>query len=137
MIRLILWCKPFAKYILIAWFLTIISVSSIPSIPALKIQLAKSEYRLDYLMHICEYGFLAFMAFLTFADKAFQIKFRKFTLLTTGLIIFAILDEFHQKFIPGRSFNIKDILSNVSGILFALVFTLFIFKRIRDKIRKT
>jgi VanZ family protein len=135
MIRLIIWCKPYAKYFLAIWMLTIISVSSIPSIPTLKIRVADSVFRLDYLIHFCEYGFLAFMAFLTFADKDFQIRYRKLIVLTTGLILFAVLDEFHQKFIPGRSFNLRDILSNVTGILFTLAFTIFIFGRIRAKVR--
>lgn len=117
--------------------LTIISVSSIPSIPTLKIRVADSVFRLDYLIHFCEYGILALMTFLTFADKDFQIRYRKLILLTAGLILFAVLDEFHQKFIPGRSFNLRDILSNVTGILFTLVFTLYIFRKIRWKISNT
>jgi len=77
------------------------------------------------------------MTFLTFADKVFRINYRKLIVLTAGLILFAVLDEFHQKFIPGRSFNTRDILSNVTGILFTLAFTLFIFGKIREKFRNT
>lgn len=131
MFRLIIFLRPFAKYILITWLITIIVVSSIPSIPTLKIHVAKSEFRLDYLIHFCEYGLLALMAFLTFADSGFEIRCRKMILLTAGLILFAILDEFHQKFIPGRSFNVKDILSNISGILAALIFCIVVFRLIK------
>jgi VanZ family protein len=137
MVRLIIWCKPYAKYFLSIWLLTIITISSVPSIPTLKIHTAHSEIRLDYLIHFCEYGLLAFMTFLTFADKVFRINYRKLIVLTAGLILFAVLDEFHQKFIPGRSFNTRDILSNVTGILFTLAFTLFIFGKIREKFRNT
>ncbi len=129
MIRLIIWCKPYAKYILAFWFLTIISVSSIPRIPTLKIHTAHSEIRLDYIIHFCEYGFLAFMSFLTFAGKDFKLKYRRYILITLGLILFAVLDEYHQILIPGRAFNMKDILYNIAGILSAAAFCVVMFKK--------
>jgi VanZ family protein len=113
--------------------LTIISVSSIPSIPTLKINTAKSEIRLDYLIHFCEYGLLAGMAFLTFASSEFRLSKKKFFLITSCLILFAILDEYHQKFIPGRAFNPKDIYSNIAGILAAMVFCMIVFRVIASQ----
>jgi VanZ family protein len=135
MIRLIIFLRPFARYIFIGWLLTIIIVSSIPSIPTLKIHVAKSEFRLDYLMHFCEYGFLSFMAFLTYSGIEFKVSFRKFFLICTGLMVFAILDEFHQKFIPGRSYNVSDIMSNISGIVGAIFFCLLTFRIIRERFK--
>ena len=134
MFRLIIWCKPFAKYLLIFWLLTIIIVSSIPSIPTLKIHTAKSEIRLDYLMHFCEYGLLTFMAFLYFVSSEFRFNYKKFILITISIILFAIIDEFHQKLIPGRTFNVKDIYSNITGIIVAAVFCVLIFRKISVKI---
>ena len=136
MIRLIQFLRPFARYLFIAWVLTIIIVSSTPSIPILKIHTAKAEIRLDYILHFCEYGILAFLGFLSFAGNEFKISYRKFILITMGLSLFAILDEFHQKLIPGRSFNVKDILSNVVGVLAALVFCEVLFRKIADKFKK-
>jgi VanZ family protein len=134
MLKLIIYMRPAARYFLIAWVLTIIIVSSIPNIPTLKIHTAKKEIRLDYLMHFCEYGVLSFMAFLSFAGKEFKVSFRKVLLIAGGLIIFAILDELHQKLIPGRSYNIKDMLSNVTGIVAATVFTVIVFSMIKKKL---
>jgi VanZ family protein len=134
MIRLIIWCKPFAKYLLISWLLTIIIVSSIPSIPTLKIHTAKSEIRLDYLMHLCEYGLLTFLAFLYFVSSEFRFNYKKFILITISIILFAIIDEFHQKLIPGRTFNVKDIYSNITGIVAAVIFCVLIFRKISVKI---
>jgi VanZ family protein len=131
MIRLIKYIRPYARYLFIIWAITIIIVSSIPSIPTLKIHLAKSEFRLDYLMHFCEYGLLAFLAFLTFAGEMYMISARKYLSIVTSLIVFAILDELHQKLIPGRSYNINDILSNVTGILAALVFCIMVFRGLK------
>jgi len=130
MIKLILWCKPFAKYLFAAWIVVILTVSSIPSLPTLKIHTEKSEIRLDYLIHFCEYGLLAGMAFLTFVSNEYKLSNKKFLLITVGLILFAILDEYHQKLIPGRSFNLKDIYSNIAGVLAALIFCFIVFRMI-------
>jgi VanZ family protein len=128
--------RPFASYLLFAWLLAIIIVSSVPSIPTLKIHTGKTEIRLDYLIHFCEYGVLAFMAFLSFAGNKFKMSCRKFIIITLCLISFAILDEFHQKLIPGRSFNLKDILSNILGIFALLIFCALVFRKIAGKITK-
>ena len=90
--------------------------------------------RLDYLMHFCEYGLLTIIAFLSFAGIEFKIAFKKYIIILMSLIFFAVLDEFHQKLIPGRSFNVKDIMSNVTGILAVTVFTVIVFRLIKDKI---
>jgi VanZ family protein len=134
MLRLLIFLRPFARYFLIAWLLTIIIVSSVPSIPTLKIHTAKSEIRLDYLIHFCEYGILAGMAFLTFVSSEFKMSNKKFALITILLLLFAILDEYHQILIPGRAFNMKDIYSNITGILGALVFCVIVFRAIANKI---
>jgi VanZ family protein len=128
MLKLIISLRPWSKYIFIGWIIIIITVSSIPSIPTLKLNLADRVFRLDYLLHFCEYGFLGFAAFLTYAGEKFRIGGMKYLLITVGLIIFAFLDELHQKLIPGRSFNIRDILSNITGIVAALIFCMVVFK---------
>ena len=85
-------------------------------------------------MHFCEYGLLAFIAFLSFAGNEFNLKYKKLVLITLTLIVFAILDEFHQKLIPGRSYNIRDIMSNVTGILAAALFSIVIFRKTGKRI---
>jgi VanZ family protein len=137
MLKLIIFLRPPARYLLITWVLMIIILSSIPNIPTLKIHTARVEIRLDHIMHFCEYGVLTFMAFLSFAGNEFEINYKKFILLTGSLILFAVLDELHQKLIPGRSCNIKDVLSNISGIMAAMIFCAIVFKKIAGKIRKT
>jgi VanZ family protein len=136
MLRFIIWIKPYAKYLLIIWLITIAGVSSIPSVPTLKIHTAKMEIRLDYLIHFCEYGSLAFLAFLAFIGKEFKISYGKFSLITILLVAFAILDEFHQKFIPGRTYNIIDVLSNITGIVAAVIFCLVVFRIISSRDKK-
>ena len=132
--RLIFIIKPVSRYLLAGWIITIVLVSSVPSVPTLKIHTAKADIRLDYLIHFCEYGILAFMAFLSFAGNEYKMSYKKLILITLGLISFAILDEFHQKLIPGRAFNVKDILSNILGILAVLIFCVVVFRKIADNI---
>lgn len=131
MIKLIILLRPFARYLLIAWAITIIVVSSTPNIPTLKIHMAKTDIRLDYLLHFMEYGALTLLSFLTFSGDEFRIGFRKIIIITVILSLFAILDEYHQKLIPGRSFNYNDIFSNLTGIFAGVVFCVVIFSLIR------
>jgi VanZ family protein len=137
MIRLIKLIRPVAKYLMVIWLLTILIVSSIPYIPTLKIHTQKAEFRLDYLMHFCEYGLLAFLTFLSFAEDEFRIGFRKAVIIIVSLMLVAFLDELHQKLIPGRTYNINDILSNLTGIVVATIFTFIVFRLIRKSLKKT
>jgi len=136
MLKLIIFLRPFARYLLISWLLTIIILSSIPNIPTLKIHTAHNEFRLDYLMHFTEYGILTFITFLSFAGNEFRMSVRKMTLIPICLTVFAYLDEFHQKIIPGRTYNIIDFLSNASGIVVIAIVTIFIFSRIERRIER-
>ncbi|HPT21366.1 MAG TPA: VanZ family protein [Bacteroidales bacterium] len=136
MIQLIIWIKPFARYVLIAWIITMITVSSIPSLPTLKIHTERCDIRLDYLIHFCEYGLLAFITYLSFTGKEFKMNMKKYLSLTIALIAFAVLDEYHQKLIPGRSFNVKDIQSNIIGIITALGFCIYLFRLIASRLAK-
>lgn len=47
-------------------------------------------------------------------------------------LFFSIIDEWHQKYIPGRTCDIFDALADISGILFAAIIYLlnypFFFK---------
>jgi len=135
MLKLIIYLRPFARYLLIAWLLTIIILSSIPNIPTLKIHTSRKEFRLDYLMHFTEYGILTFITLLSFAGNEFRMSFRKIMLITASLIVFAYLDEFHQKIIPGRTYNIRDFLSNASGVVVIMIVTIVVFSMIERRVR--
>ena len=135
MIKLIIMFRPLSGYFLAAWALFIAVFSSIPSLPVLKLHTQTSEIRLDYFIHVAEYGILAFLAYLTFSDKRFTIDARRYSIITICVTLFAFADEFHQKIIPGRSFNINDIYSNLAGILLSVVFCIFIFRRVAARMK--
>jgi VanZ family protein len=128
--HLIIFLKPFSKYLLVIWVITIATVSSIPHLPTPKIETGKGEIRLDYLIHLCEYGALIFISLLSFVKKDFMLSLKKYVLITLAVIAFALADEFHQKLIPGRTFNPKDIISNLTGIIAGAILCYFLFKKI-------
>ena len=70
------------------------------------------------------------MAYLSFTGNDFKMNFKKSIIITISLIFFALLDEFHQKLIPGRAYNVNDIISNILGIFAALVFCIVVFRKI-------
>lgn len=131
MFRLIIFFKPYSVKLFTVWMITIITVSSIPSLPTIKIESEKSIIRLDYFIHICEYGVAAVLALMAFSDNKFRISAKKIIIITAALILFAVIDEFHQKLIPGRSFNVKDILSNIVGICAGVIFCLITFRYLK------
>jgi VanZ family protein len=88
-------------------------------------------------MHFGEYGVLAFLAFFALAEDKFRINWKKFITVAIGLVMFAILDELHQKLIPGRTCSIRDVASDVTGVLAAVGFTLVVFRSIRFRMEKT
>ena len=135
--KIIIYLRPYSKYLLVIWLLSIIFVSSIPSLPTPKIDTKHFEIRLDYLFHFCEYGLLTFLALLSLVKVDFTFTLKKYLLVSLALLIFAVADEFHQKLIPGRSFNPKDIMSNLTGIIAVVIFCLFIFRIIADGFKKS
>ena len=72
---------------------------------------------IDYLFHFVEYSILGFLLFRSLAsgesvvDNAVQFS------LLIG-ISFAILDEFHQSFVPGRHMSSADMVFDSLGVLF-------------------
>ncbi|HEX2920774.1 MAG TPA: VanZ family protein [Bacteroidales bacterium] len=126
MIRFVVFIRPYAIYLLALWIIAIITMSSIPGIPTLKLHTDRSDIRLDYLIHFIEYGVLTFLAFLSFGSKDFRINARKVIVIILLAIMFAFADEYHQRYIPGRTFNPKDLISNISGIAGATVFYLYV-----------
>ncbi len=134
--RLIIRVRGHAKYLLISWLVVILVISSIPYLKTPEIHSGKIVIRLDHLFHMLEYGVLAVLAFLSFIGKRFAPYKNNYLITTVLLVLFAIGDEFHQKLIPGRSFNPGDIMSNITGILAGLVFCILIFRKISNRLKE-
>ena len=87
--------------------------------------------------HYCIFGGLGFFAYLTFVSYTnLKYKVRIFWMLETGLL-YAIIDEFHQSFVDGRSMQIVDILVDFGGVVTAVLVCgsfVFIVKPLQEKV---
>ncbi|TFG02177.1 MAG: VanZ family protein [Promethearchaeota archaeon] len=88
------------------------------------------DITINDILHICEYALLSFLVAFGFSGKVRSV----YLLLVT--IIYAILDEVHQYFVPNRYFSFYDILLDsigvVLGFLFYIILTILI-KRLRKE----
>lgn len=87
------------------WGAMIFTISSIPGsrVPILGIT------GIDKIVHFVEYIILSILVFRS-------VNTRKLWLIPV-LLLFALVDELHQKFIPGRDVEIIDLGVNFVGIL--------------------
>lgn len=97
-------------YCVLIFFFSSLPVFEVPGIP--------SGY--DWMKHFVEYLILTILVFLAFRYSHFKTN----TVAATFLFIFlfALSDEIHQFFVPGRFFEVKDILMDVLPIVFIIPF---------------
>jgi VanZ family protein len=101
------------SWLALAYAVLILIVSSIPD---LKTPQLGFEYQ-DKLYHFIEYGI--FSVFLFFALLNSSKDFLRKNVLLISLLIgasFGILDELHQKFIPGRQADVLDFTADFVGV---------------------
>lgn len=77
-----------------------------------------NENLIRTLAHFCEFAGFGFLV----ANLIFSINNTKKTVLSTLLsFAYAITDEIHQIFVPGRAFQLIDLTVDLSGIIFGVV----------------
>lgn len=88
-------------------------------------------WSMDKLLHLVAYFVYYFCGLIFYSTFNFEYrKLQKYSILTA--LLFAISDEFHQYFIPGRSAEFGDILADFTGIF--LGFLLYhLFRTIRNR----
>jgi VanZ family protein len=107
----------------IAWAGVILVVTSWPN-PSLPF----SVTGLDKIVHFSMYGILGFLV-----GRALP-RHRLLSALVgaaLGLAVFGALDEWHQRFIPGRSADVKDWIADVSGMILGLLLAHFLLSLAR------
>lgn len=68
----------------------------------------------DKVFHLIEFGGLA-LALVMNRDLFITLKGRR-GMIILG-VLWAIADEFHQRFVPGRDCSIQDIAADVAGLI--------------------
>lgn len=118
------------KFLAIFYALLIFAVSAIP-------QLSPPFWGFkfeDKILHFIEYSlfsFLLFFAFFTSKKEFFQKRVFLFSSLIG--IIYAFSDEIHQRFVPGRSYDLFDFLADCVGIIIVQTIIWAYLKRKRNQ----
>ena len=101
------------------WMITIIIALAIFYISSISFEMSsglnQKLHILPILYHILAFFFLAL--FFLFSVKTKNKKM--LIVLNVILILYALLDEIHQLFVPGRFFALLDIISDAVGIFLA------------------
>jgi len=108
--------KRFVYYWLpvIGYALLIFCLSSIPgkNIPVI-------VPKQDIFLHFLEYMFFALLASRAFKEYQTDKKhMKRFFWVSFSLILYALTDEFHQKFVPNRNPSLTDIAMDSLGTIF-------------------
>lgn len=90
------------------------------------------EHIIRKAAHMTEYAMLALA--LAWPFRKHSLKGLSLTLATMGSTVFyAMSDEFHQTFVPGRSGEIRDvIIDSIGAVIGYLIFTV-IYKKLHKK----
>jgi VanZ family protein len=101
----------------------IIALSSIPNLQSPRLGI----FSTDKLIHFIEYAVFAFLFYRSFAYSLSQSR-RSNSGLLVALMTFALLllfsvgDEYHQKFVPGRSADVFDVIADILGGALVILF---------------
>ncbi len=107
----------FEKHSKLSWTITILIAMTIFYISSLTFLPAKPGFNWQSIAYHF-YAFLFLSAFLLISST--KGKNKKFIFpVIIFLIFYAITDEIHQLFVPGRTCAFSDVLINSAGILFA------------------
>ncbi len=101
------------------WSAAIVAVSLIPSAGIGTAEFGNIEFRIDYPLHAIAFFPLPLSAWITcnYRSSSPSVCFAGMIAIS---IILAIGTEFMQIMVPGRSFNVMDIISNILGIILGL-----------------
>jgi VanZ family protein len=84
---------------------------------------------LDKIPHAFEFALLAFLLAIGFFNSlGASAQTKAAVTFLTGLLL-AILDEFHQSFVPGRIASVRDILADAAGVVCGILVYLYLLKR--------
>jgi len=108
---------------LVLWFLPTLSEA----------QVAAIHFLLRKLGHFAEYAVLAFLArrALITMSRAY-LRQHWFQLALLLVVIYGLLDEFHQSFVPSRTASVYDSAVDIAGGL-----TVLLLFKLRDKAGRT
>ena len=98
----------------IIWVVVIFVVSSIP-------RLSGEEFGMpfgsDKVAHFVEYAILAFLFYRGERGERWRMGVPAWVLVIAAGLVIAMIDEYHQRYIPGRDSNFVDWAADAAGII--------------------
>ena len=90
-------------------------ISYFSSLEKIKVLEDTPEFFLrDKILHVIEYSILGLLSFNVFKEHDF-LKKKIFLYVIMFTFIYAVTDELHQIFVPGRTFSLYDIFADFLG----------------------
>lgn len=126
--------KYFFLFLFWGWILFILANSLFPGqIEPIEQNANQGLLRVDYILHFGAYFVLAVFFFFWQVNGRY-ILFRKQVLLfLAGGLLLAAGSEIVQYFVPERSFNLYDFISNTLGLVLGISFPQWIFHQYKHK----
>jgi len=118
--------KRLLRFLFWLWGLIVFVLSSLPNIPTQKINIWDELFRLDYLEHFGVFALLGSFFIAWKADSNGRFYHKNHIWFIFGTFIFAALDEIHQIWIDGRTFNPLDMIYNIAGLLVAYTLGVYV-----------
>ena len=116
------------KYVAVSWGVTIIIAIFIFYMSSRTFPSGGGKGYLSYVYHFTV--FFALALFLLLASLKGRFNKEIFILAIILSIVYGIIDELHQYFVPGRYADIHDVFMNAAGILLAgILYSLTLFRR--------
>jgi|YNPNPStandDraft_1061719.scaffolds.fasta_scaffold14759_4 VanZ family protein len=109
---------------LVVWMAVIYWLSDQPKLPHPARKLGLSDYLFDYSSHAFTFGLLTWLAWRVLRGALSPLPWarRSWALGLAGVFaaLYALLDEIHQMFVPGRWASPKDWAADMVGVALAL-----------------
>lgn len=101
-------------------FLVLLSILPINSTSSTINHTYVVKVRLDYLLHYIVFFSWMFLVWIS-TNIGFRTDFRKTVFIIFLCLLFALVNELFQFFLPYRAFNINDLVANCIGVLLGSV----------------
>jgi VanZ family protein len=88
---------------------------SAPFLPDLTVSLDRLNFGIRKTAHFTEYAVLALVGYGAVAIGWQQTRRQSLRLALVGAILFAIADEWHQRFVPSRTSTPQDVFIDIAG----------------------
>jgi VanZ family protein len=114
----------------LAWLAFLAVLSLIPYDGTELLPETGSDFRWDYIEHFTGYLVLGGLVTLWRLNRNYTVPFWEIILVVAAGFIVSFALEYAQLFIPGRSFNVIDVVYNISGLATGIILAWVVIGRL-------